>query len=203
MQDEQRGEEEKRQAIEEEKEKNITGSSGSGGGGEVPKAALAVGLPNELVVLEVLTRLLVKSLMRFKCVSNLRSSTISQDPSFSKIHRAWHSPSRAGGLFITYPDADDSLRCFYATILPSSSSCPGGGESVLVPHQLTATASNSCSKYNGATDVVKGLFCLYAGRVVEKALGLDGVSGSLADNWAEQAFTSTGSSVAGIAVLSL
>ncbi|KAG5539004.1 hypothetical protein RHGRI_019529 [Rhododendron griersonianum] len=159
MQDEQR-DEEKRQAIE---EKKITGSSGSGGDGEVPKAALVVELPNELVVLEVLTRLPVKSLMRFKCVSNLWRSTISQDPSFSKIHRARRSPSDAGGLFITYPDADDSLRCFYATTLPSSSSCPGGGESVLVPHQFTATASNSCSKYNGATDVVKGLFCLYAG----------------------------------------
>ncbi|KAG5539008.1 hypothetical protein RHGRI_019532 [Rhododendron griersonianum] len=163
MQDEQRGEEEKRQAIKEEKEKKITGSSGSGGGGEVPKAALAVELPNELVVLEVLTRLPVKSLMRFKCVSNLWRSTISQDPSFSKIHRAWHSPSRAGGfsLHIPTPMTPYSLRCFYATTLPSSS-CPGGGESVLLPHQFTATASNSCSKYNGATDVVKGLFCLYA-----------------------------------------
>ncbi|KAG5545057.1 hypothetical protein RHGRI_017504 [Rhododendron griersonianum] len=144
----------------------VSGSRGSGGGGaEGPTVGAVVVLPNELVEVEVLTRLPARSLMRFKCVSNLWRSTITQYPSFSKIHRARHSPSRAGGFFIIYPEADDSLRCFYATTLPSSS-CPGDGESVLVPYQFTPTASNSCSssnKYYGATDVVKGLFCLYAG----------------------------------------
>lgn len=157
MEDKQRGEEENGKAIEEEEEEGRTG-----GDGEVSNKAVVV-LPHELLMVEVLARLPAKSLMRFKCVSNLWCSTISQDHSFAKAHRARHSPSSRAGLFVTFPGADDSLRCFYATL-------PGGEESVLVPHQFTtSTDSNSyppcssSSKYNGATEVVKGLFCLYEG----------------------------------------
>lgn len=164
QEDEQRSEEGKAMVAEEEEEKIINGSSGSvGGGGVSVVAAATVVLPPDLVAAEVLTRLPVKSLMRFKCVSKLWRSTISQDPDFSKAHRArQHSAS----LFITCPDADNSLRCFYSPLPPPPSK--PGEEPVVVPqlHQFTIapdSASDSPCKYNGATEVINGLFCLHAG----------------------------------------
>ncbi|KAH7847478.1 hypothetical protein Vadar_026503 [Vaccinium darrowii] len=148
MEDKQRGGEDNGKAIEEEEEEKTTG-----GDGKVSNQAVVV-LPYELLMVEVLARLPAKSLMRFKCLSNLWCSTISQDHSFANAHRARHSPSSRAGLFVTFPDADDSLRCFYTAL-------PGGEDSISVPHQFTTT--DCSSKYNGATEVVKNLICLYAG----------------------------------------
>ncbi|KAG5559960.1 hypothetical protein RHGRI_003304 [Rhododendron griersonianum] len=141
----QRGEEEKGKAVAAEEE-----------------AAVAV-LPHELVASEVLTRLPAKYLMRFKCVSKLWGSTISKDPAFSKAHRARQQRSGSSSLFITCSEAD-SFSCFYATRNDSHPSyCEEEEEEessfvVSKPHQFTT----SC-KYEGATEVINGLFCLHAG----------------------------------------
>ncbi|KAI8522846.1 hypothetical protein RHMOL_Rhmol13G0028400 [Rhododendron molle] len=127
-------------------DKRITSGSSGGGYGVVL-------LPSDIVEAEVLTRLPVKSLMRFKCVSKLGRSTISH-PSFSK---AYLGRRRQSGLFITYPVVG-SLRCLYATL-------PVGGESALLHEQFNLPDSFANYKYNqnGATQVINGgLFCVYA-----------------------------------------
>ncbi|XP_058203258.1 putative F-box protein At1g47790 [Rhododendron vialii] len=124
------------------------------------EAAVAV-LPHDLVASEVLTRLPAKYLMRFNCVSKLWGSTISKDPAFSKAHCARQQRSGSSSLFITCSDAN-SFGCFYATRNDSHPSyCEEEEESSFVvskPHQFTT----SC-KYEGATEVINGLFCLHAG----------------------------------------
>lgn len=178
----------KGKALKEEEASKITASGGGGGGsdgggGEKVKALAEVAsmvvvfLSPDIVEEEVLTRLPVKSLMRFKCVSKLWCSTISH-PSFSKARY-----SDASSLFIvTYPYNDNgagsdssSLRCFYAT-LPHSRRRPpfgGQGEEVVVKesqllhqdehHQFTTLPLCKYKyKYSGATQVINGLFCLFA-----------------------------------------
>lgn len=152
-----------RAAAAEGKGKDFEEENGDGGG--VLRVVL---LPHELVSVEVLTRLPVKSLMRFKSVSKLWLSTIC-DPSFSKAHHH-RADSRSGvtRLFITYQDAgadsssssSSSLRCFFSTL-------PRHGKSeFLHPFTLPDHSLPNCAKYNGATQVINGLVCFYAGNRV-------------------------------------
>ncbi|KAH7849389.1 hypothetical protein Vadar_017132 [Vaccinium darrowii] len=60
-------------------------------------------LPHDWVAAEILTRLPVKSLMRFKCVSKLWLSTI-LDPGFCEAHRARAGPHCLTSLVIVSPD---------------------------------------------------------------------------------------------------
>ncbi|KAH7842641.1 hypothetical protein Vadar_007629 [Vaccinium darrowii] len=163
--------EEKGKALEEEEDNRITGGGGDGGSASM---AVVVFLPPDIVEGEVLTRLPVKSLMRFKCVSKLWCSTIS-NPSFSKSR---YTP--ASGLFIiAYPpdnnnrcrdSSSSSLRCFYATLPRPPPIIGGEGEKVAAVaeeeeehHQFTNLPMCKYKyKFSGATQVINGLFCLFA-----------------------------------------
>ncbi|KAF7136408.1 hypothetical protein RHSIM_Rhsim08G0032700 [Rhododendron simsii] len=108
-----------------------------GGGGSVP----AVIIPHDLVVDELLTRLPAKSLMRFKRVSKLWHSTIT-DPSFCKAHRTARSCFRRGLLNDYEAGVLDLLHRFTV-----------GG--VIKKEEEAIDRGN---KYDGVTEVVNGLF---------------------------------------------
>ncbi|CAK9136206.1 unnamed protein product [Ilex paraguariensis] len=136
----------------EQKRIKSSGGSGSGSGsggvrGGRGSGSVGVSELSHDLAIKVLTKLPAKSLMRFKCVSKLWFSTIT-DPHFSNDHRAC---SRSRSTFLmAYPDKDidgDYFRFFYAV----------RGESV-IRHQFSV----SLSEYDGVTEVINGLFCLHA-----------------------------------------
>lgn len=121
----------------------------------------AVLLPHDLVSFQVLARLPVESLMRFKSVSKLWRSTIS-DPSFSKARAAG---SRSRHLFVTYQDSGESSSSLRCCFFPTST-LPSHGESVKLQPFTTVPIDSLDSNYDDATQVVNGLVCLYAGNRV-------------------------------------
>ncbi|CAK9178844.1 unnamed protein product [Ilex paraguariensis] len=146
-------------------EKKNTRTRGGAGGGNAKRRGVGgvSRLPLDMVI-EVLTCLPAKSLLRLKCVSKLWCTTIG-GPSFSNAYRD-RSSSRST-ILLTYHDSHH-LFCFYATL-------PCLGESfhhrwipsrdkfdarALVLHHWTLPLS---IPDGGVTQVINGLFCFYSG----------------------------------------
>ncbi|KAF7112325.1 hypothetical protein RHSIM_RhsimUnG0240800 [Rhododendron simsii] len=138
----------------------------SHGGGSVSAV-----LPHELVAEELLTRLPANSLMRFKCVSKLWRSTIT-DPSFCKAHRA-RSCSRRG-LLMVRPDINSPVSGlgfflyanYGASVLESLHPFTVGGGGGLVKKKRNEVGVLELLhqfhvRGDGVTEVVNGLFCMY------------------------------------------
>ncbi|CAA3029061.1 F-box At5g65850-like isoform X1 [Olea europaea subsp. europaea] len=114
---------------------------GGGGGGAVNSGER---IPHD-VVTEVLLRLPVKSLMRFKCVSKLWYSTIS-DSDFVLAHH-----SNSGALLITFTDKDDTSQ----TGQPVQRVLHVSPDKTL--HHQASILLAQCN----ITQTINGLICLY------------------------------------------
>ncbi|KAI5660834.1 hypothetical protein M9H77_20157 [Catharanthus roseus] len=127
-------------------------------------------LPEEMIF-EILTRLPVKSLMRFKSVSKSWNSIITH-PSFADAHRS-PSPSADRAVVIMDPDPSQAFagrespsHFFYADIneVPKKK----GSSTVDVSLHLSVPEN---LKYFAVTNIVNGLVCFY-NRNVSKMLNI-------------------------------